>query len=99
MMNGGTLNYITSTKVKEALALAAPAGVSIGRAWTPSPGPSNPRPCPSTLYADMTPTPHGFCGIAPHGFSVPPDARWGMFTFEGEMYNGRRTSEQVDRSR
>ena len=96
----GTLNYITSTKVKEALALVRSGRVlSIGRDLDTVSGPSNPRPVVHQLLyaghnADST---MDFVGIAPHGFSVTHLDAVGHVYFEGEMYNGRRASEQVDR--
>ncbi len=96
----GTLNYITSAKVKEALELVRSGRVlSIGRDLDTVSGPSNPRPVVhQLLYAGHHPeSTADFVGIAPHGFSVTHMDAVGHVYFEGQMYNGRQASEQVDR--
>ena len=96
----GTLNYITSAKVKEALALVRSGRVvSIARDLDTASGPSNPRP----VVHQMLYTGHhaessmDFVGIAPHGFAVTHMDAVGHVYFEGEMYNGRKAAEEVDR--
>ena len=96
----GTLNYITPAKVKEALGLVRSGRViSIGRDLDTVSGPSNPRPVVhQLLYAGHEPeSAMDFVGIAPHGFSVTHMDAVGHVYFEGEMYNGRRASAEVDR--
>ena len=96
----GTLNYITPAKVKEALALVRSGRVvSIGRDLDTVSGPSNPRPVVhQLLYAGHQPeSAMDFVGIAPHGFAVTHLDAVGHVYFEGEMYNGRRAAEEVDR--
>lgn len=96
----GTLNYINPAKVKEALALVRSGRVvSIGRDLDTVSGPSNPRPVVHQLlyaghHADSA---MDFVGIAPHGFSVTHLDAVGHVYFDGEMYNGRRAAEEVDR--
>ena len=96
----GTLNYINPAKVKEALGLVRSGRVvSIGRDLDTVAGPSNPRPVVhQLLYAGHhAESAMDFMGIAPHGFSVTHLDAVGHVYFEGEMYNGRRAAEQVDR--
>ena len=96
----GTLNYITPAKVKEALALVRSGRVvSIGRDLDTVSGPSNPRPVVhQLLYAGHhAESAMDFVGIAPHGFSVTHLDAVGHVYFEGQMYNGRRAAEEVDR--
>ncbi len=96
----GTLNYINPAKVKEALGLVRSGRVvSIGRDLDTVAGPSNPRPVVhQLLYAGHhAESAMDFVGIAPHGFSVTHLDAVGHVYFEGEMYNGRRAAEQVDR--
>lgn len=96
----GTLNYITSAKVREALALVRSGRVvSIGRDLDTVSGPSNPRPVVHQLlyaghHAEST---LDFVGIAPHGFSVTHLDAVGHVYFQGEMYNGRAAAAEVDR--
>lgn len=96
----GTLNYITPAKVKEALALVRSGRVvSIGRDLDTVSGPANPRPVVhQLLYAGHhAESAMDFVGIAPHGFAVTHLDAVGHVYFEGEMYNGRRAAEEVDR--
>ena len=96
----GTLNYITPAKVKEALSLVRSGRVvSIGRDLDTVSGPSNPRPVVHYLlyaahHAEAT---MDFVGIAPHGLAVTHLDAVGHVYFEGEMYNGRRAADEVDR--
>ncbi len=96
----GTLNYITPAKVKEALGLVRSGRVvSIGRDLDTVSGPSNLRPVVhQLLYAGHhAESAMDFVGIAPHGFSVTHLDAVGHVYFEGEMYNGRRAADEVDR--
>ncbi len=96
----GTLNHITSLKVKEALGLVRSGRVvSIGRELDTVSSPANPRPVVhQLLYAGHhAESAMDFVGIAPHGFAVTHMDAVGHVYFEGEMYNGRRAEAEVDR--
>ena len=96
----GTLNYITPAKVREALGLVRSGRVvSIGRDLDTVSGPANPRPVVhQLLYAGHhAEAAMDFVGIAPHGLSVTHLDAVGHVYFEGEMYNGRRAADEVDR--
>jgi kynurenine formamidase len=91
----GTLNHITEETRLEAVGLVREGRtVSCGRPLAVTPGPRNPKPAQFFMEIDPRGIAQDYIGVACHGFvDTHIDALCHVYSIDGQLYNGRSSSE------
>jgi len=96
----GTLNYITPAKrVKSAALVRTGEVVSVGRDLSTQKSKSNPQPVAHVMtFSPSSPSCGDSFTIAPHGMIVTHMDALCHFSWNDQLYNGRRRSESITSS-